>query len=67
MALAGDETRSADVVAVEDSRVAVLTLASLEQLTLQDPWLSTKLEVNLARVLATRLRSANEQLRLLSR
>lgn len=67
MAIVGDHTRSADVVAVAASDLAELRLADLAELTAVHPDLTHRINLNLARVLADRLRSSNEQLRLLAR
>jgi glutaminase len=67
MALAGDSGRSADVVAAQDTVVAELSTEALATCAADHPGLLTHLHVNLARVLADRLRRANEQLRLLAR
>lgn len=67
MAIVGDHTRSADVVAVAASDLAELRLADLAEVTTVHPDLTHRINLNLARVLADRLRSSNEQLRLLAR
>jgi glutaminase len=67
MAIIGDHTRSADVVAVAASDLAELHLADLDELTAVHPDVTHRINLNLARVLADRLRSSNEQLRLLAR
>jgi glutaminase len=67
MAIVGDHTRSADVVAVAASDLAELRLADLDELTAVHPEVIHRIHLNLARVLADRLRSSNEQLRLLAR
>jgi glutaminase len=67
MSLAGDEARSADVVAAQDAEVAELPVAAFDALVAAHPAIGAAVHVNLARTLATRLRTANEQLRLLSR
>jgi len=67
MALVGDSGRAADVVALHDTVVAELSTASVAACAAAHPGLSTHLYVNLAQVLADRLRRANEQLRLLVR
>jgi glutaminase len=67
MAIVGDHTRSADVVAVAASDLAELRLADLDELTAVHPDVTHQIHLNLARVLADRLRSSNEQLRLLAR
>jgi glutaminase len=66
MALARDEARSADVVAAQDSEVAELSINAFDVLAASHPAIAARVHVNLARVLADRLRTANEQLRLLS-
>jgi glutaminase len=66
MALARDEARSADVVAAQETEVAELTLEAFDRLAERDPAIAARVHVNLARVLADRLRTANDQLRLLS-
>jgi CRP-like cAMP-binding protein len=67
MALVGDSGRSARVVAVQDTVVAELSTGAIEACAAAHPGLLTHLHVNLARVLADRLRRANDQLRLLAR
>jgi len=67
MALVGDSGRAADVVAAQDSLVAELSTEELAECAAAHPGLATTLHVNLARVLADRLRRTNEQLRLLVR
>lgn len=67
MAIVGDHTRSADVVAVAASDLAELHLADLDEVTAVHPDVTHRINLNLARVLADRLRSSNEQLRLLAR
>jgi glutaminase len=67
MALVGDSVRSADVTAAQDSILTELPTAAVAALGATHPGLTTQLQVNLARVLADRLRQANEQLRLLAR
>jgi glutaminase len=67
MSLVGDTTRSADVVAAQAGDVAELTVESFNLLTQAHPRIAARIHVNLARVLSDRLRTANEQLRLLSR
>ena len=67
MALAGDEARSADVVAAQDAEVAELRVDDFDALVDAHPTIGAAVHINLARVLAARLRTANEQLRLLSR
>jgi glutaminase len=67
MALVGDSGRSADVVAVQDGVVAELSTAAIAACAAAHPGLLTHLHVNLARVLADRLRRANDQLQLLAR
>ena len=66
MALVGDQGRSADVMAAQDTQLAELPTAALSACTAIHPNLGTKLHLNLARILADRLRRANEQLHLLS-
>jgi CRP-like cAMP-binding protein len=63
MALVGDSGRSAKVVAVQDTVVAELSTAAIEACAAAHSGLLTHLHVNLARVLADRLRRANDQLR----
>ena len=67
MALVGDNVRSADVVVAQDSVVAELPTAAVAELGASYPSMTTHLHGNLARVLANRLRLANEQLRVLAR
>jgi glutaminase len=67
LALIGDGNRSADIVADVDSTVAVLEVAAVERLAGAVPAVSVTLHYNLARILARRLRRANEHLKLLSR
>jgi CRP-like cAMP-binding protein len=67
MALVGDNGRSADVVALQDSVLAELSIAALAACVAAYPALETHLHINLARVIADRLRRANDQLRLLAR
>jgi glutaminase len=66
LALLGDGSRSADIVADEDTTVAVIGIADLARITGAYSTIDVALHRNLARVLARRLRSANEQLRLLN-
>jgi glutaminase len=66
MALVGDHGRSADVLAAQDTQLAELPTAAINACTTMHPNLATKLHLNLARILADRLRRANEQLHLLS-
>jgi CRP-like cAMP-binding protein len=66
MALVGDSGRSAKVVAVQDTVVAELSTAAIEACAAAHSGLLAHLHVNLARVLADRLRRANDQLRLLA-
>ena len=67
MAIVGDRTRSADVVAVAESHLAELRLTDLDELAGVHPDVTNRLNLNLAPVLSDRLRSSNEQLRLLAR
>ena len=67
MALAGDVGRSADVVASQASVVVELPVTAMAECSDVHPGLSSRIQANLARVLADRLRRANEQLRLLTR
>ena len=67
MALVGDNVRSADVVAAQDSEVTELSVAAVAELAASHATLTTRLHANLAQVLSDRLRRANEQLRLLGR
>ena len=67
LALIGDANRSADIVADEDTTVAELDIAVVERMTAAVPAVGVTLHYNLARILARRLRGANDQLRLLSR
>jgi glutaminase len=67
MALLDDQTRSADVVCDEDSTVAALSLDGLRGLDAEHPGVRHTLDANLARLLARRLRTANAQIRALSR
>ena len=67
MALVDESLRSADVVVAEDAVLTELPTAALASLAATHPGITTHLRANLARVLADRLRRANEQLRLLVR
>jgi glutaminase len=67
LALIGDANRSADIVADEDTTVAELDIAVVARMAAAVPAVGVTLHYNLARILARRLRGANEQLRLLSR
>jgi glutaminase len=67
MALAREASRSADVVAARDTEVAELSVEAFDLLATSHPAIAARVHVNLARVLADRLRTANEQLGLLSR
>ena len=67
MALVDDSVRSADVVVAQDAVLIELSTAAIAALRTAYPGLTTHLHVNLTRVLADRLRRANEQLRLLVR
>jgi len=67
MALTGDTVRSADVVADHDTVLVELSTAAVAELAAEHPGLTTHLHLNLARMLADRLRRSNEQLRLLAR
>jgi glutaminase len=64
MALVGDSVRSAHVEVSQDAELAELPIAGVATLTSAHPDLALHLHRNLARVLADRLRRANEQLRL---
>jgi glutaminase len=67
MALLDEGRRSADVVCDEPCTVAVLTIDALKQLEAEHPALHQSIQVNLARLLARRLRAANAQIRALAR
>lgn len=56
-----DATRSADVVALTDSRLLVLTQAYLRKLMKASPELAAKLLLNLSRVLAERVVTGNRR------
>ena len=63
----GTRCVSADVVAAQDAEVAELHVDAFDALVEAHPAIGATVHVNLARFLAERLRTANEQLRLLSR
>jgi glutaminase len=67
MAMLDEATRSADVVCDARSTVASLSLDALAQLEASYPAISHTIRMNLARLLARRLRSANAQIRALAR
>jgi glutaminase len=66
MALLADSVRSADVVAVDDSTLVELRIDHLATLARSRPGIESRVQINLARVLADRLRRANEHLALLA-
>ncbi len=67
MALLDEGLRSADVVCLEPSTVARLSLGALRDLEAAHPALTKTIYVNLGRLLANRLRAANAQIRALER
>jgi glutaminase len=66
MAFLDEGHRSADVVVEQESMLARLSLDDLRRVGDDFPGATEKFSVNLARNLATRLRRANEQVRLLA-
>jgi hypothetical protein len=60
LAVLGSGRRSADVVALTDIELLVLTPDFLERMTLEQPKLASKLFLNLAKVLAERLLSKED-------
>jgi len=65
MAMLDDALRSADVVADEETLLARVAIADLLELGARYPTLMTTIYRNLARNLARRLRSVNDQVRAL--
>jgi glutaminase len=66
MAFVDEGTRSADVVAERDSRLARLSTADLKRIGELEPSVIRMFAANLARNLSGRLRRANEQVRMLA-
>jgi glutaminase len=66
MAFLEEGTRSADVVAEQDSRLARLSIEDLKRIGDQEPCATATFAANLARNLSGRLRRANEQVRMLA-
>ncbi len=62
IALAIDEPRTADAVALEPTRLVFLLRADIEEWMERSPVLGGRFALNLARVIAARLRHANEML-----
>jgi glutaminase len=67
MALIDEGRRSADVVCDEKSVIGALRLSTLAALDEEHPGLLSAIHVNIARLLARRLRAANAQIRALAR
>ncbi len=66
MAFLEEGTRSADVVAEQDSPLARLSIEDLKRIGDQEPCATATFAANLARNLSSRLRRANEQVRMLA-
>jgi glutaminase len=66
MAFLDEGTRSADVVAERDSRLARLAISDLHRIGEHEPCATRTFAANLARNLSGRLRRANEQVRMLA-
>lgn len=62
VALISDVKRTADVIARTDTRLLALDWASMEKLQRYNPFLSSRLFLNLSRILGQRLKSSLERL-----